>query len=68
MAKAHFTMEGPPGQKIVKCGAERLGAALIVTGSRGLSRIRRALMGSVSDSVRRHANPCPCTVMKVSPA
>jgi nucleotide-binding universal stress UspA family protein len=68
MAKAHFTMEGPPGQKIVKCGAERLGAALIVTGSRGLSRIRRALMGSVSDSVLRHANPYPCTVTKVSPA
>ena len=68
VAKAHFTMEGPPGQKIVKCGAERLGAALIVTGSRGLSRIRRALMGSVSDSVLRHANPYPCTVTKVSPA
>jgi nucleotide-binding universal stress UspA family protein len=68
VAKAHFRMEGPPGQNIVKSGAERLGAGLIVTGSRGLSRIRRALMGSVSDSVRRTANPCPCTVMKVSPA
>ena len=54
--------------KIVKFGAEPLGAGLIVTGSRGLSRIRRALMGSVSDSVLRHANPCPCTVTKVSPA
>ena len=54
--------------KIVKFGAEPLGAGLIVTGSRGLSRIRRALMGSISDSVLRNANPCPCTVTKVSPA
>ena len=68
MAKAHFTTEGPPGQKIVKSGAKRLGAGLIVTGSQRLSKIRRALMGSISDSVLRHANPYPCTVTKVSPA
>ncbi len=35
--------------------AEDIGAGLIVMGSRGLGGIRRALMGSVSDSVVRHA-------------
>jgi hypothetical protein len=39
--------------------AEEIGAGLIVMGSRGLGGIRRALMGSVSDSVVRHAH-CPC--------
>jgi nucleotide-binding universal stress UspA family protein len=32
-------------------------------GSRGRGRIRRALMGSVSDSVVRHA-PCPVTIVR----
>jgi nucleotide-binding universal stress UspA family protein len=43
--------------------AEELGAGLIVMGSRGLGRIRRALMGSVSDSVVRHAH-CPVMVVR----
>ena len=43
--------------------AEELGAGLIVMGSRGLSGVRRALMGSVSDSVVRHAH-CPVLVVK----
>jgi nucleotide-binding universal stress UspA family protein len=34
-----------------------------VMGSRGHGRIRRALMGSVSDSVVRHA-PCPVTIVR----
>ena len=38
--------------------AEELQADLIVMGSRGLGGVRRALMGSVSDSVVRHAH-CP---------
>jgi nucleotide-binding universal stress UspA family protein len=32
-------------------------------GSRGLGGVRRALMGSVSDSVVRHA-PCPVLVVR----
>ncbi len=36
--------------------AEELHAGLTVLGSRGLGGVRRALMGSVSDSVIRHAH------------
>ena len=43
--------------------AEELGANLIVMGCRGRSVIRRALMGSVSDSVVRHAH-CPVLVAR----
>ena len=43
--------------------AEETGAGLIVMGSRGLGGIRRALMGSVSDSVVRHAH-CPVMVVR----
>ena len=43
--------------------AEELGADLIVVGSRGLGGIRRALMGSVSENVVRHAH-CPVLVFR----
>jgi nucleotide-binding universal stress UspA family protein len=43
--------------------AEEIGAGLIVIGSRGLGGMRRALMGSVSDSVVRHAH-CPVMVVR----
>ena len=43
--------------------AEELQAGLIVIGSRGLGGVRRALMGSVSDSVVRHAH-CPVLVVR----
>ena len=43
--------------------AEEIRAGLIVIGSRGRSGIRRALMGSVSDSVVRHAH-CPVLVVR----
>ncbi len=43
--------------------AHSLDVGLIVMGSRGRGRIRRALMGSVSDSVVRHAH-CPVTIVR----
>jgi nucleotide-binding universal stress UspA family protein len=43
--------------------AEDIGAGLIVMGSRGAGGIRRALLGSISDSVVRHAH-CPVLVVR----
>ena len=56
------TSVGFPDVEIVGL-AERLGAGLIVMGSRGLGPLKRALMGSVSDSVVRHAH-CPVLVVR----
>src|SRR5215212_6001638 len=49
-------------QEIVSL-SEEIGAGLIVMGSRGRGGVRRALMGSVSDSVVRHAH-CPVLVVR----
>ena len=46
---------GRPDAEIVKL-AEELGVGLTVVGSRGLGGVRRALVGSVSNSVVRHAH------------
>jgi nucleotide-binding universal stress UspA family protein len=54
--------EGRAAEEIVEL-AEELGAGLIVMGSRGHGRLRRALMGSVSDVVVRHAH-CPVTIVR----
>ena len=43
--------------------SEEVGAGLVVMGSRGLGGVRRALMGSVSDPVVRHAH-CPVFVVR----
>src|SRR5829696_10429269 len=61
LAQAHLAEGGAP-QEIVRL-AEEIGAGLIVIGSRGRGGIRRALMGSVSDSVVRHAH-CPVLVVR----
>jgi nucleotide-binding universal stress UspA family protein len=60
-AGAHLRM-GQVDLEIVAL-AEELQADLIVMGSRGLGGVRRALMGSVSDSVVRHAH-CPVLVVR----
>ena len=60
VAQAHLRM-GTPAAEIVEL-AEELEVGLVVVGSRGLGGIRRALMGSVSDSVVRHAH---CMVLVV---
>lgn len=59
VTQAHLG-SGRPDEEIVALG-ERIGAGLIVIGSRGLGGIRRALIGSVSDSVVRHAH-CPVLI------
>jgi nucleotide-binding universal stress UspA family protein len=61
VSQAHLMM-GEAAREIVHL-AEDLGAGLIVMGSRGRGGMRRALMGSVSDSVVRHAH-CPVTVVR----
>ncbi len=61
VAEAHLR-EGRAVDEILNL-AEELHAGLIVMGSRGLGGTRRALMGSVSDSVVRHAH-CPVMVVR----
>ena len=61
VAEAHLR-RGAAAAEIVDL-AEEIGAGLIVMGSRGLGGIRRALMGSVSDAVVRHAH-CPVLVVR----
>ena len=60
VAQAHLRM-GTPAAEIVEL-ADELEVGLVVIGSRGLGGIRKALMGSVSDSVVRHAH---CMVLVV---
>ena len=61
VTEAHLRM-GRAAEEIVNLG-EEIGAGLIIIGSRGRGGIRRALMGSVSDSVIRHAH-CPVLVVR----
>jgi nucleotide-binding universal stress UspA family protein len=62
VAQAHLRMGERRDRAIVQL-ADEIDAGLIVMGSRGLGGIRRALMGSVSDSVVRHAH-CPVLVVR----
>jgi nucleotide-binding universal stress UspA family protein len=57
--------EGGAAEEIVAF-AEEIGAGLLVLGSRGRGRMRRALLGSVSDAVVRHAR-CPVMVVRWKP-
>jgi nucleotide-binding universal stress UspA family protein len=61
VAEEHL-VEGRVAPEIVAL-AEEIGAGLIVLGSRGRGGIRRALMGSVSDSIVSHAH-CPVLVVR----
>jgi nucleotide-binding universal stress UspA family protein len=59
--EAHLRL-GRADEEIVDL-AHDMGAGFIVMGSRGHGRLRRALMGSVSESVVRHAH-CPVTIVR----
>lgn len=54
-----------PAHSALIDAAARLGADLIVTGSRGLTGLKHALLGSVAERTVRHA---PCSVLTVRQA
>ena len=54
---------GKPGEAIIEAAVKESPAA-IVMGSRGLGKIRRTLLGSVSEYVTHHA-PARCAVTVV---
>jgi nucleotide-binding universal stress UspA family protein len=58
-------VDGEP-RVVIASTAKTWGADLIVMGARGLSRLERALLGSVSTSVARHA-PCSVLVARGAP-
>jgi nucleotide-binding universal stress UspA family protein len=62
VAQAHLR-SGDPDDEILRFCDEQGGFGLIVMGSRGLTRIKRVVMGSVSESVVRHAH-CPVLVAR----
>jgi len=65
VAETHLRA-GVPDKEIVKL-SEELGVGTIVIGSRGLGALKRALMGSVSESVVTHAH-CPVFVVRTDEA
>ena len=65
VAETHLTA-GDPDKEIVKL-SEELGVGTIVIGSRGLGALKRTLIGSVSESVIRHAH-CPVFVVRTDGA
>lgn len=48
-------MKGDPGSTLIKL-ADEYNAAYIVTGTRGHGKIRRTILGSVSDYVMHHSH------------
>jgi nucleotide-binding universal stress UspA family protein len=62
VAQSHLRL-GDPDDEILRFCDEQGGFGLIVMGSRGLTRIKRVVMGSVSESIVRHAH-CPVLVAR----
>ena len=63
VAETHIRVVAEHRDRAIVELAEELGAGLIVMGSRGQGGVKRALLGSVSDSVVRHAH-CPVLVVR----
>lgn len=49
------TGQGKPGELLIHIAKEE-NASMIITGSRGLGKIRRTILGSVSDYVIHHSH------------
>ncbi|KAI9393224.1 hypothetical protein POPTR_006G198200v4 [Populus trichocarpa] len=63
MIKAEtLILEGDPKDKICRA-TEQMQADVLVVGSRGLGKIKRALLGSISDYCAHHAK-CPILIVK----
>ncbi len=62
VAQAHVRV-GDPDDEIVRFCEEQGDFGLLVIGSRGLGPVKRKLIGSVSESVVRHAH-CPVLVAR----
>jgi nucleotide-binding universal stress UspA family protein len=62
VAEAHLRM-GDPDDEILRHCEEHGDFGLLVMGSRGLGPIKRRLIGSVSESIIRHAS-CPVLVAR----
>lgn len=62
VAVTFLIWQGDPGEVIVEA-ARSEGVEMIVVGSHGRRGVERALLGSVSDHVVRHA-PCPVLVVR----
>jgi nucleotide-binding universal stress UspA family protein len=54
--------EGPAVEAIVE-QAEEIGAGLVIVGSRGMGRLGRLVMGSVSTGLA-HRSPCPVLIVR----
>ena len=54
-AKAFIHIDSKPGPAVVKC-AKEYHADVIVVGNRGVSKLRRTFLGSVSDFILQHAH------------
>ena len=63
VTETHIRVVAEHRDRAIVVVAEELGAGLIAMGSRGQGGVRRALLGSVSDSVVRHAH-CPVLVVR----
>jgi nucleotide-binding universal stress UspA family protein len=59
---AFLIWEGEPGPAIVDAAASEA-VDLVVVGTRGRNRVERAVLGSVSDHVIRHAS-CPVLIVR----